>query len=65
MLEFFPQITQIDADYIPMGPSIYLRYLRHLRAELGGRVDRETRIEYLAQEHSRISRRGTICTEAS
>jgi len=29
----FPQITQIDADFITKGPEPYLRYLRHLRAK--------------------------------
>jgi hypothetical protein len=29
-----PQITQIDADNIPKGAGLYLRYLRHLRARL-------------------------------
>jgi len=34
----FPQITQIDADYITKSPGLYLRYLRHLRANwVGGR----------------------------
>jgi hypothetical protein len=31
-INFFPQITQIDADDITKGPGLYLRYLRHLRA---------------------------------
>ena len=59
----FPQITQIDADSFR---CVHLRYLRHLRAELGGRIEkRGSRIEYLAEELSQISRRGTICSEAS
>jgi hypothetical protein len=32
---FGPQITQIHADDITKGPSLYLRYLRHLRASSG------------------------------
>jgi len=33
---FCPQITQIDADDSSKGPGLYLRYLRHLRENLGG-----------------------------
>jgi len=40
----FPQITQIDADVFH---GVDLRYLRHLRAGLGGWGDRVSRIEYL------------------
>ena len=29
----FPQITQIDADTITKSPGLYLRHLRHLRAD--------------------------------
>jgi len=40
----FPQITQIDADVFL---CVDLRYLRHLRADLGGWIDyRVFRIEY-------------------
>jgi len=34
--DFFPQITQIDADFVAKGPGLYLRYLRYLRAKWGG-----------------------------
>jgi hypothetical protein len=33
---FLAQITQIDADHITIGPGLYLRYLRHLRAKWDG-----------------------------
>jgi len=58
----FPQMTQIDADIYLYLNLRNLRHLCHLRAELGGRIEkRGSRIEYLAEELSQISRRGTIC----
>jgi len=36
---FFPQITPIDADTITTSLGIYLRYLRHLRANWDEWVD--------------------------
>jgi hypothetical protein len=41
-----PQITQMDADNITKGLGLYLRYLRHLRAGLGGWADRVSSDEY-------------------
>jgi hypothetical protein len=38
-----PPITRIDANILL---KVHLRYLRHLRAKLGGRADRVSSIEH-------------------
>jgi hypothetical protein len=40
-----PQITQIDADNITNRPGPYLRYLRHLREDMGWEGKRESIIK--------------------
>ena len=47
---FSPQITQIDADNITKGPVLDLRYLRHLRANMGGWADIRARRRIRARE---------------
>jgi len=40
----FPQITQIDADFITKGPELYLRHLRANWGVRGWYENREARI---------------------
>jgi len=56
----FPQITLIDADYITKCPGLYLRYLRHLRADwAGGRVGTSAR-QFLQREAEELTKIRTV-----